>query len=139
MTALRRCLLLPLLLAAATAHADAVRCLTGGDGDRIHLAWTLPGAGADGGRVSYVRYAGKTRWLRLTLLSQESSVLAEDRPWQFDTVWAEHVDGKVNGQYAVTTQGARIYGVHYTPARGGRATAFHEDISAMTGSGCHWD
>jgi hypothetical protein len=38
--------LLPLLLAIAPAHAGEVRCLTGGDGDRIHLAWKLPEAGA---------------------------------------------------------------------------------------------
>ena len=45
------------------------------------------------------------RWperLRLTLASQESTVLAEDRPWQFDTVWDEHLDGKVIGAQRAT-------------------------------------
>jgi len=69
-----------LLLAIAPAHADEIRCLTGGSRNQIHLEWKLPEGTADGERVSHVRYAGKTQWLRLTLASQESTVLAEDRP-----------------------------------------------------------
>ena len=130
--------LLPLLLAIAPVHADEVRCLTGGDGDRIHLAWKLPEAGAGNERVSYVRYAGKTQWLRLTLLSQDSTEMAEGRPWQFDSVWLEHLDGTVNGRYLISTQGARIYGFDYVHARSGRQTAFHEDIGATTDNGCQW-
>lgn len=130
--------LLPLLLAIAPAHADDIRCLTGGSRGQIHLEWRLPDADAAGGKVSFVRYAGKTDWLRLTLLSQDSSELAEDRPWQFDTVWEEHLDGKVIGRYAITTQGARIYGFDYSNARTGRQTGFSEDPGAMTSTGCAW-
>ncbi|MEG0186790.1 MAG: hypothetical protein RR704_25390, partial [Stenotrophomonas sp.] len=90
MIPLTRLALLPLLLAASAAHAEEVRCLTGGDGDNVHLEWKLPEGGADEPRVSYVRYAGKTRWLRLTEQSQDSTEMAEGRPWQFDTVWEEH-------------------------------------------------
>ena len=70
----------------------------------------------------------RPQWLRLTLASQESTVLAEDRPWQFDTVWDEHLDGKVIGHYAISSQGARIYGFSYTNARTGQQTAFGEDV-----------
>ena len=128
-----------LLLAIAPAHADDIRCLTGGSRQQIHLEWKLPAGSADGARISHVRYAGQTRWLRLTLASQESTVLADDRPWQFDTVWDEHLDGAVIGHYAISTQGARIYGFAYTDARTGRQTAFGEDLGAMTDAGCHWD
>lgn len=112
--------LLPLLVlfAPAAAHADEIRCLTGGSQGQIHLSWKLP---AEGQRTSFVRYAGKTAWLRLTLLSQDSTEMAEGRPWQFDSVWEEHLDGKVIGHYAISTQGARIYGFDYpTPAPDGR-------------------
>ena len=129
--------LLPLLAlsAPAAAQADEIRCLTGGSRAQIHLSWKLP---AEGQRTSYVRYAGKTAWLRLTLLSEDSTEMAEGRPWQFDTVWAEHLDGKVIGRYAISTQGARIYGFDYTNARTGRQTAFSEDIGAVTDTGCRW-
>lgn len=119
-------LVLLVLFAPAVAHADEIRCLSGGSQGQIHLSWKLP---ADGQRTSFVRYAGKTAWLRLTLLSEDSTEMAEGRPWQFDTVWEEHLDGKVIGHYAISTQGARIYGFDYTNARTGRQTAFSEDIA----------
>ncbi len=136
---MRRLALLPLMLAIAPAHADEIRCLTGGDADQIHLEWKLPEGDTDATPVSFVRYAGKTQWLRLTRLSNEGSEMAEGRPWQFDAVWEEHLDDKVTGRYAITTQGARIYGVDYTNARNGRQTRFSEDLAAMTDSGCHWN
>lgn len=131
--------LLPPLLAFAPAHADEIRCLTGGSADQIHLAWKLPTADTGATPVSFVRYAGKAQWLRMTRLSNQGSEMAEGRPWQFDAVWEEHLDGKVTGHYAITTQGARIYGFDYTNARNGRQTRFSEDIGAMTDDGCHWD
>ena len=129
-------LVLLVLFAPAVAHADEIRCLSGGSQGQIHLSWKLP---AEGHRTSFVRYAGKTAWLRLTLLSQDSTEMAEGRPWQFDSVWEEHLDGKVIGHYAISTQGARIYGFDYTNARTGRQTTFSEDIGALTDTGCRWD
>ncbi|QHB73352.1 hypothetical protein [Stenotrophomonas sp. 364] len=129
-------LLLLALSAPGAAQADEIRCLTGGSRAQIHLSWKLP---AEGQRTSYVRYAGKTAWLRLTLLNEHSTEMAEGRPWQFDTVWEEHLDGKVIGRYAISTQGARIYGFDYTNGRTGRQTAFSEDIGALSDTGCRWD
>jgi len=128
-------LVLLVLFAPAVAHADEIRCLSGGSQGQIHLSWKLP---ADGQRTSFVRYAGKTAWLRLTLLSQDSTEMAEGRPWQFDSMWEEHLDGKVIGHYAISTQGARIYGFDYTNARTGRQTTFSEDIGALNDTGCRW-
>jgi hypothetical protein len=45
----------------------------------------------------------------------------------------------VIGHYAISTQGARIYGVEYSNARTGRKTAFGEDLGALTDAGCQWD
>lgn len=137
--AMHRFALLPLLLIAPLAHADEIRCLTGGERQQIHLEWKLPGSGAGEERLSHVRYAGKSQWLRLTLQTQDSSEMAEGRPWQFDTVWNEHLDGKVTGRYEISTQGARIYGFTYVNARNGRTTEFSEDLAALTEHGCHWD
>jgi hypothetical protein len=36
----------------------------------------------------------------------ETTVLAEDRPYQFDSVWEERIDGRLNGRYLLSTQGA---------------------------------
>ncbi|WP_286074601.1 hypothetical protein [Stenotrophomonas sp. 59] len=125
-----------LLLMAGTASAATVqdhRCLSGGRNDRIHLEWRwLAGGGAD------VRYAGQRERLTLRRVSMETTVLAEDRPYQFDSVWEERIDGRLNGRYRLSTQGALVLDLSYERARDGRTTAFHDDPEAWQEDGCHW-
>jgi len=125
---------LVLLLASgpATAAPDH-RCLSGGRDNTIHLEWRW----LDDGRAD-VRYAGHSERLSLRRVSEQTTVLDEDRPYQFDTVWEERVDGRINGHYTLSTQGARIYSFSYVRARDGRRTDFDEDINAFQGDGCHW-
>ncbi len=96
------CFTLPLLLlagAAPAATAQDHRCLSGGRNDGIHLEWRW---------LDDVRYAGQRERLLPRRVSMETTVLAEDRPYQFDSVWEEHVDGRLNGRYTISTQGALV-------------------------------
>ncbi|MCR8715347.1 hypothetical protein [Stenotrophomonas indicatrix] len=125
---------LVLLLAGgpATAAPDQ-RCLSGGRDSTIHLEWRW----LDDGRAD-VRYAGHSERLPLRRVSEQTTVLDEDRPYQFDTVWEERVDGRINGHYMLSTQGARIYSFSYVRARDGRRTDFDEDVNAFLDDSCHW-
>ncbi|WP_416056070.1 hypothetical protein [Stenotrophomonas maltophilia] len=128
-------LLFAVLLAdtAAAATARDHRCLTGGRNDSIHLLWRwLDDGSAD------VQYAGQRGRLPVQRVSQETTVLAEDRPYQFDSVWEERIEGRRNGRYHLSTQGARVYGFSYERARDGRRTEFVEDVEAWQQDGCHW-
>ncbi|QGL82437.1 hypothetical protein GPNADHDJ_03553 [Stenotrophomonas maltophilia] len=124
------------LLFAGTASGATVqdhRCLTGGRNGSIHLEWRWLEDGQ-----SDVRYAGHRERLRLRRVSLETTVLAEDRPYQFDSVWEERIDGRVNGRYRLSTQGALVLDLSYERARDGRTTAFHDDPEAWQEDGCHW-
>ncbi|HBS56773.1 MAG TPA: hypothetical protein DEA38_13740 [Stenotrophomonas sp.] len=118
---------------AAAATAQDHRCLTGGRNDNLHLLWRwLDDGSAD------VQYAGQRGRLPVQRVSQETTVLDEDRPTQFDSVWEERIEGRRNGRYYLTTQGARVYGFSYEHARDGRRTEFSEDLEAWQEDGCHW-
>ncbi|MBH1652347.1 hypothetical protein I5U67_09220 [Stenotrophomonas maltophilia] len=124
------------LLLAGTASGATVqdhRCLTGGRNDSIHLEWRWL---ADG--QSDVRYAGHRERLPLRRVALETTVLAEDRPYQLDSIWEEHVDGRLNGRYLLSTQGALGLDLRYERARDGRSTSFHDDPEAWQEDGCHW-
>ncbi len=82
-----------LLADTAAASVQDHRCLTGGRNDGIHLLWRwLDDGSAD------VQYAGQRGRLQLQQVSQETTVLAEDRPYQFDSVWEERIGGRLNGR-----------------------------------------
>lgn len=87
-----------------------------------------------------VRYAKSKTAIPLVIGHEEEEVLAEDRPHQFTTTWVEMVDGKVNGQYEMMSQGARIYSMTYTNARTGKKTDFTWafDVDASEETGCRW-
>lgn len=118
---------------AAAATAQDHRCLTGGRNDSLHLLWRwLDDGSAD------VQYAGQRGRLPVQRVSQEATVLDEDRPSQFDSVWEERIEGRLTGRYYLTTQGARVYGFSYERARDGRRTEFNEDVEAWQEDGCQW-
>ncbi|AWH51424.1 hypothetical protein C1925_20760 [Stenotrophomonas sp. SAU14A_NAIMI4_5] len=118
---------------ATAATAQDHRCLTGGRNDSLHLLWRwLDDGSAD------VQYAGQRGRLPVQRVSQETTVLDEDRPSQFDSVWEERIEGRRNGRYPLTTQGARVYGFSYERVRDGRRTEFNEDVEAWQEDGCQW-
>jgi hypothetical protein len=122
-----------LLADTAAASVQDHRCLTGGRNDGIHLLWRwLDDGSAD------VQYAGQRGRLQVQQVSQETTVLDEDRPYQFDSVWEERIGGRLNGRYYLSTQGAHVYGFSYERAHDGRRTEFNEDVEAWHEDGCHW-
>jgi len=125
-----------LLLANTTAPAATAqdhRCLSGGRNDGIHLEWRW----LDDGQAD-VRYAGQRERLLLRRVSMETTVLAEDRPYQFDSVWEERINGRLNGRYLLSTQGALVLDLSYERSRDGRRTTFHDDVGAWQEDGCRW-
>ncbi len=118
---------------APAATAQDHRCLSGGRNDGIHLEWRW----LDDGQAD-VRYAGQRERLLLRRVSMETTVLAEDRPYQFDSVWEERINGRLNGRYLLSTQGALVLDLSYERARDGRRTTFHDDVEAWQEDGCHW-
>ncbi|WP_423163399.1 hypothetical protein [Stenotrophomonas maltophilia] len=125
-----------LLLANTTAPAATAqdhRCLSGGRNDGIHLEWRW----LDDGQAD-VRYAGQRERLLLRRVSMETTVLAEDRPYQFDSVWEERINGRLHGRYLLSTQGALVLDLSYERSRDGRRTTFHDDVEAWQEDGCRW-
>ncbi|QTD92904.1 hypothetical protein [Burkholderia anthina] len=87
-----------------------------------------------------VRYAQSKTAIPLLFKHQDQEELAEGRPYQFTTTWWEMVDGKINGEYEMTSQGAIVYSMTYTNARTGKKTAFEwaQDVDASAKAGCRW-
>ncbi|MXN76317.1 hypothetical protein GR157_16415 [Burkholderia sp. 4701] len=87
-----------------------------------------------------VRYAKSNAAIPLLFKHEDQEILAEGRPYQFTTTWLEMVDGKVNGEYEMTSQGANVYSMTYTGARTGKKTAFMRasDVDASEKAGCRW-
>ena len=131
------------LLLAATANAaepvsSDFRCLTDTGAQTIHLEFRMfndPGSDWSGG---YVRYKGAKKVVTLVPARTETLAKSDDRPWSFRTTWLEIVDGKVAGEYAVTTQGANSYSFDYKNLRNGKKFSFAQDLAAAGDDTCQW-
>ncbi|MES2187129.1 MAG: hypothetical protein V4505_21455 [Pseudomonadota bacterium] len=132
-----------LLALAATAHAaepvsSDFRCLTDTGAKTIHLEFRMfndPGSDWSGG---YVRYKGAKNVVTVVPARTEALEKPAGRPWEFRTTWLEIIDGKVAGEYAVTTQGANIYGFDYRNLRNGKQFSFAQDVGATGDDACTW-
>lgn len=87
-----------------------------------------------------VRYAKSKTAIPLLVKHVDQEELAEGRPYQFTTTWWEMVDGKINGEYEMMSQGAIVYSMTYTNARTGKKTdfAWAQDVDASGKAGCRW-
>ena len=87
-----------------------------------------------------VRYAKSKTAIPLLFKHEDQEELAEGRPYQFTTTWWELVDGKINGEYEMMSQGAIVYSMTYTNARTGKKTdfAWAQDVDASAKAGCRW-
>ena len=134
-------LLLPLSALAASGDAPVsvdYRCLTESSAQSIRLEWRVfsdPNSNWSGG---YVRYKGASRVITIVPAKTEVGDKPEGRPWEYTTTWAEIVDGRIAGQYVVTTQGANIYGFDYKNLRNGKQYSFSQDIASDDGKKCSW-
>lgn len=133
-------LALNLSLPAEAAEPVAVdlRCLSSGGSKPIRLEWKSFAEASSGWRAAYVKYRGSKTVIPLVLRSSEATDMPEGRPWEFTTVWQEVVDGRISGEYQITSQGARIYDFVYTNLRNGKTVAFTQDDAAWQPDGCRW-
>ena len=115
------------------------RCLAT-EGDKpIRLEWREFSESGTDWTAAYVRYRGSKKVIPLVLLSTESTEMVPGRPVEFKSVWLEVVAGKISGEYAVTSQGANIYGFVYKNYRTGKEVEFSQDNEADAEAHCKWN
>jgi hypothetical protein len=132
-------LMLPLVALAREPVEVDFRCLTS-DGDKpIRLEWRVFSELQTDWTASYVKYKGAKRVIPLVLRSSDATETAPGRPSEIRSVWLEVVGGKISGEYAVTTQGANIYGFVYKNYRNGKEVSFSQDNDAFQESQCQWN
>jgi hypothetical protein len=115
------------------------RCLTTGGEKPIRLEWRIFSERETDWTAAYVRYKGSKKVIPLVLRSTESTELAPDRPFEYKSVWLEVTTGKISGEYAVTSQGANIYGFVYKNHRTGKEVEFSQDNEAPADDKCKWN
>ena len=115
------------------------RCLSTGGAKPILLEWRLFSEHESKWSSAYVKYKGAKQVIPLVLRSSEATQKPEGRPWEFTSVWLEVVDGRISGEYEITSQGANIYGFVYKNLRNGKAVSFIEDNEAYAESACKWN
>ncbi|HEI9616503.1 TPA: hypothetical protein SLH91_001225 [Enterobacter hormaechei] len=67
--------------------------------------------------LGYVVYGNSSVFIPLAYI-KKSEMAFGDRPSEFTVTWSEVVDGKVNGFYAIATQGARFNTFYYKSLSG---------------------
>ncbi len=88
--------------------------------------------------LGYVVYEKSSKFIPLAFINK-LEVTFDDRPSEFNYAWSEVINGKVNGLYAVSTQGARFNWFYYK-SMSGKITEFEENIEAYNNDGtdCKW-
>ncbi|MCA8424679.1 hypothetical protein LGN30_15930 [Burkholderia seminalis] len=87
-----------------------------------------------------VRHAKSNTAIPLPFKHRDAEMLAADWSYQYTTTWWGMVDGTIDGEYEMMSQGAMVYSIPYTNARTGRKTdfAWAPDIDASAKSGRRW-
>ena len=140
---MKRALAALLLCIASPAFAKVsteVLCFTTNGDKPVRFEWRTYFDDTTQWSGGMVRYAKSKTAIPLLFKHEDQEILAEGRPYQFTTTWLEMVDGKVNGEYALTSPGAIVYSMIYTSARTGKKTDFMwaSDVDASEQAGCRW-
>lgn len=119
---------------SAAGENEAVGCFTSGN---INVKFVQ--IQRDGVSLGYVKYQKSDKAIPLVLISSSSERNADDRPEEYTLKWAEFINGKVNGQYTIVSQGARFYQFDYKSAKN-VVTEFENNINAYSSDGtdCKW-
>lgn len=97
--------LVPFFLLAK--QQTVIGCFSSG---RINLKYTE--VLSDDVSLGYVVYEKSSRFIPLAFIKKTEMVF-DDRPSEFTYSWSEVIDGKVNGLYVVSSQGARFNSFYY--------------------------
>lgn len=89
--------------------------------------------------MSYVKYKNSKTAIPLLFSDKSITDTREGRPAEVATTWIEFIDGKINGQYTVVSQGARYYDFAYKD-RNGKSLHLNENLEAYNNelSDCIW-
>lgn len=115
------------------------RCLTTGETKPIQLEWRTFFEPESKWSSAYVKYKGAKQVIPLVRRSSEVTQKPAGRPWEITTLWLEVVDGRISGEYEITSQGANIYGFLYKNLRTRKEVSFLQDNEAFEESECKWN
>lgn len=90
-------------------------------------------------QLGYVEYKNSKTSIPLLFAKKNEEDTEEGRPAERTTTWLEIIDGKVNGQYTIMSQGARYYSFLYE-GKNGKTTTLNENLDAYNEdhSDCIW-
>ena len=95
----------------------------------------------DGALLGYVRYKNSQKPIYLVFSKSSEEEVGEGRPREKTITWLEIINGKVNGQYEVMSQGARYYSFIYRGNNGRKPIVLNENFMAYNSShsDCIWE
>ena len=88
----------------------------------------------------FVRYEKSKKNISLVQKSFESESVDQDRPSQTTQTWLEVIEGKITGQYEMTSEGTNIYSMQYSNYERKRQYSFSYDSNAVVTvkNSCQW-
>lgn len=134
-------LVLAATLAGPARAADAsvdVRCFSDAAG-KVQLEFRVYGDEAIGWVGGQVRYRTSKTYIPLAFAGSTTLQDIEDRPSEFRHRWLEIVDGRINGEYALSSQGANVYGFEYVGRRTGKRVSLPKASLPDESGACAWD
>lgn len=127
------------------AFADGVikevRCLTGGENQKIKIELGMYDDASNRWSGGYVKHGKKKPPIPIVPVERVDTPFPEGRPSEEDSTWLEIGPSGVIGQYEMMTQGALIYSFTYQNKKTGKKYDFSEDYSSRRddGSACAFD
>lgn len=91
--------------------------------------------------AGFVKYRNSKKPISIYLKSREYEILSESAPYQYTNTWLEIVNGKITGEYVITTQGAQVPSATYVNYSSKRTVYFSlsYDVEGSPSSGCKWE
>lgn len=86
----------------------------------------------------FVKYRNARQLIPLVQFSSNSETLDSNTPEQETTTWIEIFDGRVSGEYEMTTQGTGVPSMIYTSRAKNRKTGFFLNTDVMRDGDCKW-
>lgn len=87
---------------------------------------------------AFVQYKNEQGGILLKFLSEKIINEIPDNPWQVEYTFNEIVNGKVNGKYIISVQGANVIYFYYTNKSKKNKIYFEQDYSLVQHCGCDW-
>lgn len=114
-----------------------VRCLSdASNGVQLQFrTYQDPKVGWVGGQV---RYRISDTFIPLVLHKERVEREIPGRPSEYQYTWLEVFDGRINGEYRLSSQGANLYNFTYTNRDSGKRTELTERHGRREDGACKW-